>query len=884
MKIYNLMKHNTLRVFMLLTLFQFVTQTSFSQVIATWDFSGESNQETSTADASNPNLSNIPVLSRGSEAAASAGGNSFRTVGFQNNGISTSNNDYFQFSITANAGYNTSISSIDARVTGTLSFCAAPGVSQQFAYSTDGINFTLIGSPSITASQNQSFSVNTASVTALQGIPAGTTVTFRFYASGQTTTGGWGFASVATPGTPGLQVNGTVALASGCTTTNTITATACGSYTLNSQTYTTSGQYTQTLEDANSQGCDSIITLNLTINSPFANTINQSICQGSSYTFGTQTLTTAGQYTQTFTSIQNGCDSVVTLNLTVLSQFNTTASASICQGETYSFGTQSLTTAGQFTETFQSIQGCDSIVSLTLTVNVPTTSTLTVTSCGNYTLNTETYTTAGTYTQVIDNVAGCDSTITLNLTINQPSTNSITETACGSFTLNGQTYNTTGTYTQTLVNAVNCDSIITLNLTINPQPGNVTLSGNQTICEGEEFEAFTATQEMGESLIISGIVDAQLPGGLPKAIVLYAIEDIADLSIYGLGSAVNGGGSVGVEFAFPQQTVTAGSFIYIASDSVNFNTFFGFYPQFKNDVANINGDDAVELFKNGTVIDAFGEVTVDGTDSPWEYMDGWAHRNSGSLPSGATFDISQWSFSGINIYDNQTTNASTPTPFPVGQFTTQNPVGTIKWYSDANLTTQVATGNTYTSPITSGTATYYVVSSINTCSSAVATVTATVAAAPTASATLANISELTATPAGMSYQWINCATETPIAGATSATYTATANGSYAVIVTNAAGCSDTSDCINVTQLSVSDLDELVSISLYPNPTSGIIHFTMNPELKANALVLDAQGKVVIKATNIENASEISLANFENGVYMVQLNTANGSKMFRVVKQ
>lgn len=670
----------------------------------------------------------------------------------------------------------------------------------------------------------------------------------------------------------------------GCTTTNTITATACGSYTLNSQTYTTSGQYTQTLEDANSQGCDSIITLNLTINSPFANTINQSICQGSSYTFGTQTLTTAGQYTQTFTSIQNGCDSVVTLNLTVLSQFNTTSSASICQGETYSFGTQSLTTAGQFTETFQSIQGCDSIVSLTLTVNVPTTSTLTVTSCGNYTLNTETYTTAGTYTQVIDNVAGCDSTITLNLTINQPSTNSITETACGSFTLNNQTYTSTGTYTQTLVNSVNCDSIITLNLTINPQPGNVTLSGNQTICEGEEFEAFTATQEMGESLIISGIVDAQLPGGLPKAIVLYAIEDIADLSIYGLGSAVNGGGSVGVEFAFPQQTVTAGSFIYIASDSVNFNTFFGFYPQFKNDVANINGDDAVELFKNGTVIDAFGEVSVDGTDSPWEYMDGWAHRNIGSLPSGATFDISQWTFSGINIYDNQTTNATTPTPFPVGQFTTQNPVGTIKWYSDANLTTQVATGNTYTSPITSGTATYYVVSSINTCSSAVATVTATVTTAPTASATLANISELTATPAGMSYQWINCATETPIAGATSATYTATVNGSYAVIVTNAAGCSDTSDCINVTQLSVSDLDELVSVSLYPNPTSGIIHFTMNPELKANAIVMDAQGKVVINTTSIENASEISLANFENGVYMVQLNTANGSKMFRVVKQ
>lgn len=670
----------------------------------------------------------------------------------------------------------------------------------------------------------------------------------------------------------------------GCSSTNTITATACGSYTLNSQTYTSTGQYTQTLTNANAQGCDSIITLNLTINPTFAVTLNQSICQGSSYVFGTQTLTATGTYTQTLPSVQNGCDSVVTLNLTVLAQFNTTSSAAICQGESYTFGTQTLTTAGTFNETFQSIQGCDSVVTLTLAVNAPTTSTLTVTSCGDYTLNTQTYTTGGTYTQVIENAAGCDSTITLELTINQPSNSSLTETACGSFTLNGQTYTATGVYTQTLVNAANCDSTVTLNLTINPQPGNVTVSGDQTICEGESFEPFTATQATGEALIISGVVDAQLPGGLPKAIVLYAIDDIADLSVYGLGSVVNGGGSVGVEFAFPQQVVTAGSFIYVSTDSLNFNNFFGFYPTFKSDVANINGDDAVELFKNGTVIDVFGEISVDGTGTPWEYMDGWAHRNNGSLPNGSTFNLAQWTFSGINVYDNQTTNATTPTPFPVGQFSTQNAIGTIAWYSDANLTTQVATGNTFTTPITTGTATYYVVSAINTCVSATATVTATVASTPVASATLANIAELTATPAGMSYQWIDCATETPIAGATAATFTAPANGSYAVIVTNTAGCADTSDCVNVTQLSVTDLDELVSVSLYPNPTTGVVNVAMNPEWTVNAIVMDAQGKVVIDATSLKNASEISLASMENGVYFIQLNTSLGSKMFRVVKQ
>ena len=49
-------------------------------------------------------------------------------------------------------------------------------------------------------------------------------------------------------------------------------------------------------------------------------------------------------------------------------------------------------------------------------------------------------------------------------------------------------------------------------------------------------------------LIVSGVIDGPVTGGLPKAIELYATSDIADLSIYGVGSANNGGGSDGEEF------------------------------------------------------------------------------------------------------------------------------------------------------------------------------------------------------------------------------------------------------------------------------------------------------------------------------------------------
>ncbi len=108
---------------------------------------------------------------------------------------------------------------------------------------------------------------------------------------------------------------------------------------------------------------------------------------------------------------------------------------------------------------------------------VATASTITQSSCSTFTLNAQTYTTSGTYTQTRTNTAGCDSTITLNLTINQPSSATITQSSCTSFTLNGTTYTASGTYTQNRTNAAGCDSSITLNLTINALP-NAAISEN----------------------------------------------------------------------------------------------------------------------------------------------------------------------------------------------------------------------------------------------------------------------------------------------------------------------------------------------------------------------------------------------------------------------
>ncbi len=131
----------------------------------------------------------------------------------------------------------------------------------------------------------------------------------------------------------------------------------------------------------------------------------------------------------------------------------------------YTLNGQTYTTSGTYTQTLVNTAGCDSIITLNLTI-LNSVNTLTTSACNSYTLNGQTYTTSGTYTQTLVNTAGCDSIITLNLTILN-SVNTLTTSACNSYTLNGQTYTTSGTYTQTLVNTAGCDSTITLNLTIN---------------------------------------------------------------------------------------------------------------------------------------------------------------------------------------------------------------------------------------------------------------------------------------------------------------------------------------------------------------------------------------------------------------------------------
>ena len=178
----------------------------------------------------------------------------------------------------------------------------------------------------------------------------------------------------------------------------------------------------------------------------------------------------------------------------------------------------------------------------------------------------------------------------------------------------------------------------------------------------------------GQDLVITGIIDGPLPGGFPKGVELYVVNDIADLSVYGIERAGNGDAPTGTQtYTFPADAYTAGDFIYISPETPAFNQYLGINPTYEvtGGELNNNGDDVVMLYSNGSLADAIG--VGDGTGEAWEYLDGWAYRIDGQGPN-AAFDDTEWTYSGINaldgcdLGDDSGTNAGCASMFPLGTY------------------------------------------------------------------------------------------------------------------------------------------------------------------------------------------------------------------------
>ncbi|MES2837618.1 MAG: choice-of-anchor tandem repeat GloVer-containing protein [Bacteroidota bacterium] len=257
---------------------------------------------------------------------------------------------------------------------------------------------------------------------------------------------------------------------------------ACNSFVLNTSTYTTSGNYSQVV-GTTTLGCDSILNLNLTILSSYN---SETITECTNYEWHATTYTTSGVYTYGYTN-SNACASVDTLHLTI--NYSSHNSETITACNNYGWHATTYTTSGVYTYSYNNTNGCASVDTLHLTINNSTHNAEITSACNSYTWHGTAYTASGIYTYSYSNTNSCASLDTLYLTISN-TYNVTSQIACNSYVWHGNTYTVGGTKIYTYTNGLGCLSADTLNLTIDNGTHN-----NQTIsaCGSYLWHATTYT-------------------------------------------------------------------------------------------------------------------------------------------------------------------------------------------------------------------------------------------------------------------------------------------------------------------------------------------------------------------------------------------------------
>ncbi len=524
------------------------------------------------------------------------------------------------------------------------------------------------------------------------------------------------------------------------------------------------------------------------------------------------------------------------------------------------------TTTTAYALTVTSAGGCIATGTTTVTVNQPTTSAINPVNCVTYTSpDGSVYTTSGTYVNVIPNVLGCDSTITINLTIKQPTTSTIAPTVCDTYTSpNGSVYTASGTYVNVIPNAVGCDSTITINLTVNYSTSSTL---NPIVCD-------SYTSPDGSVYTASGMYMNTIPNaaGCDSNIMIM-------LSVYGSSTSTLNP-VVCNTYTSPDGSVYTASGMYM-------NTIPNFIGCDSIITINLTVNYTPAVFAgNDLTVCQNGQANLSGTGaSTYTWDNGITNGVSFVVIGTTTYTVTGTSAAGCIA-----TDAVTITAIPVP---TVDAGTNITQCGDQNVTLNgsgalvytwnngVLDGVAFNSP--NGT-TSYIVTGVDTygCSNT-DIVNVTVNAIPVATITAVDALTLTASPSNESYQWIDCATNAEIVGATNPTFNATQNGSYAVIVTSNGGCVDTSACAIVDEVGFDVISNDKGVFLYPNPTNGDLFVTLSEIEFVDALIYDAQGKLISEINGLTNGSMIDLKNVETGVYMIHMKSADNTMIQRVVK-
>ncbi|OFX56583.1 MAG: hypothetical protein A2046_13440 [Bacteroidetes bacterium GWA2_30_7] len=633
-------------------------------------------------------------------------------------------------------------------------------------------------------------------------------------------------------------------------------------------------------------GCDSIFHTNLIVTNQIIDSISFIICEGDSIFAEGAWQYNTGIFHDTTTAVF-GCDSIIITYLTVNSIYSETNSAVICNGDSLIFGTQTLKTAGVYYETFTSVNGCDSVVSLTLTLIQPSSSTNTITTCDSYIwIDGITYTSSNnTATFTLTNASGCDSIITLDLTINS-NTGIDVATACDSYMwIDGNTYTSSNnTATFTLTNASGCDSVVTLDLTINNNTGidvatacdSYTWIDGITYTSSNNTATFTLTNASGCDSVIT--LDLTINSNI-------GIDDVA----------------------------TCDSYIWIDG-----NTYTSSNNTATFTLTNATGCDSVVTLEL-TINNSTSSTTPQTTCEPFIWTDGNTYTSSGTYTqtlvnsagcdSVATLELT------IKTSSSSTTTASacdsylwadgnTYTSSGTYADTLVNAVGcdsvatlnlTIKTSSSSTTTASACdsylwtNGNTYTS---SGTYNQTLINSVG-CDSVVTlnlsinpAINVDLGSDDTLCSNLSEVAVLNAGNDGMNYLWNDFSTVQTLTVNSSSM--SSGEYEYSVIVTDGVCASTDTIVITVDVCSgISMLSEKLNISMHPNPTTGKFYISIKGlQNEGNLSIIDVSGRTIFKETISEKTTQkqVDFSKLPKGIYAVKVVSRDVVKISRIVVQ
>ncbi|MEL6124443.1 MAG: hypothetical protein AAFR14_12060, partial [Bacteroidota bacterium] len=247
-----------------------------------------------------------------------------------------------------------------------------------------------------------------------------------------------------------------------------------------------------TIQIMSTSGCDSMITLNVVFVGVGPPVINETICEGDFFEVGTSMYTESGLYADTLIN-EFGCDSVVRLDLNVLSDLVVDdLQFEICAGDSVQVGSNFYSSNGNFTEQLVSTRGvCDSVINFAIAVVDIQTTALVETTCGtSFAVGNSVYEVSGLYSDTIISATGCDSIVNLDLTVIEPPVSDLDTSICfGQILMIGDRILDRSTTTQVIIPTAQCDSTINVNLVIRDEimtTLDFELCDNQSVTIGDE--------------------------------------------------------------------------------------------------------------------------------------------------------------------------------------------------------------------------------------------------------------------------------------------------------------------------------------------------------------------------------------------------------------